>query len=398
MLLTMPIFASAATAEDLRRAIEEKAKGLLEINNQIQTTQKQLGQTQGQQKTLSKEIKNIDYSINQLNLGIRSSQINIEKLGLEMQELQLDINQINSSIGNKKLALVKLMRQLFEKDKQGSLILFLKNRSLADSLLENQTIADLNNGISGEVANLKELNQQLDSKFQSTVSKKNKIEVENKNLKNRKGIVEDQKGDRQKILAQTKSQEKAYALLLEDLSKKQAEISEEIEKIESELRSKIDPSLLPIPRPGVLTMPTHGILSQNYGNTAFAKYGYRGQFHNGIDIAAPVGSEVVSAEGGKVVAMGDQDKYCNRGAYGKFIVVAHDNNLTTLYAHLSGFAVKTGDILNKGQLIGYVGRTGYATGPHLHFTVYAGPTFYMGASRICGSMPLGGDLNPLSYL
>ena len=66
LLSTLPVH--AATAEDLRRAIEEKAKGLLEINNQIQTTQKQLEQTQGQQKTLSKEIKSIDYSINQLNL------------------------------------------------------------------------------------------------------------------------------------------------------------------------------------------------------------------------------------------------------------------------------------------------------------------------------------------
>src|SRR3990172_7842007 len=83
-----------------------------------------------------------------------------------------------------------------------------------------------------------------------------------------------------------------------------ASISAEIEAIEKELRSKIDPSLLPIPRPGVLAMPVSGILSQNYGYTAFAKYGYKGRFHNGVDFAAPTGTEVRVADSGTVIATG----------------------------------------------------------------------------------------------
>lgn len=396
LLSSAPV--GASTADDLRKAIEEKAKGLLEINSQIQATQKQLEQTQGQQKTLSKEIKTFDYNINQLNLNIKSSQINIEKLGLELQEVQLDINQINDSIGNRKLTLVKLLRELYEKDSEGSLIVLLKNKSLADSLLESETISALNQGISSEVADLTELNKQLNARFQTTSSKKKNIEVENSNLKNRKGIVEDQKKERATLLNQTKNQEKLFASLLSDLDKKQAEISVEIEKIEEELRSKIDPSILPIPRPGVLALPTKGIFTQDYGRTSFARNGYRGQFHNGVDIGAPIGTEIVAAENGTVVASGDQDRFCNRGAYGKFIVIKHENNLTTLYAHLSKIGVSVGATVSRGDVIGYVGRTGYATGPHLHLTVYAGPTFYMGASRTCGPMPLGGYLDPMDYL
>lgn len=390
--------ASAATPEELRRAIEEKAKGLLEVNNQIQQTQKQLDAVQAQKNSLQKELKKIDYSVSQLNLGIKSSQINIEKLSLELQELQLEINQINAGISNKKVAIVKLLRELYEKDKEGLLSVLLKSKSLAESVLENQSLANLNSGLSLQLENLKVLNKELSDKFQANTGKKQQLQNENLNLKSRKNIVEDQKSDRQSLLSQTKNQEKLYASLIDNLEKRQAEISAEIEKIEEELRSKIDPSLLPLARPGVLLMPVRGILSQEYGTTAFARNGYRGKFHNGIDIAAPIGSEIVAAESGKVVAMGDQDKYCYRGVYGKFIVIQHENNLTTLYAHLSRFAVQNGDIVNRGQLIGYVGRTGYATGPHLHLTVYASPTFYMGASRTCGSMPLGGYLNPLDYL
>jgi murein DD-endopeptidase MepM/ murein hydrolase activator NlpD len=83
------------------------------------------------------------------------------------------------------------------------------------------------------------------------------------------------------------------------------------------------------------------------------------------------------------------------------------NGLTTLSAHLSRYVVENGESVTRGQLIGYVGKTGYATGPHLHFTIFASNTippasagFPEGtqASRVCGPMPVGGDVNPMQYL
>jgi murein DD-endopeptidase MepM/ murein hydrolase activator NlpD len=79
-------------------------------------------------------------------------------------------------------------------------------------------------------------------------------------------------------------------------------------------------------------------------------------------------------------------------------VINHTNNLTTLYGHFSRLLVQKGDTVTRGQIIGYSGETGFATGPHLHFTVYAQSTFYMGQSKTCGPMPYGGDLNPTGYL
>jgi len=101
-----------------------------------------------------------------------------------------------------------------------------------------------------------------------------------------------------------------------------------------------------------------------------------------------------------VAETGNQDKFCPKGAYGRFIVINHTNNLTTLYGHLSLIdpSIAKGVIVKRGDIIGYVGKTGYATGPHLHLTVYASATFYMGKSRSCGPMPYGGYLNPADYL
>jgi murein DD-endopeptidase MepM/ murein hydrolase activator NlpD len=248
---------------------------------------------------------------------------------------------------------------------------------------------------------LRDLQAQYTEKLNAISGKKGQIVQHKKDLENKKYIVEDQKQVQQRVLKQTKNQETLYAQQLTKLQKEQQDIASEIELLDATLRAKIDPNGLPATGHGVLGFPLSGgksLMTQDYGSTSFAQYGYRGKWHNGVDLRSPVGTSIMAADSGTVVATGDQDKYCYRGAYGRFIVIQHANGLTTLYAHLSKIAVSKGDTVSRGQTIGYVGSTGYATGPHLHFTVFSSPTFSMGGSKTCGPMPHGGDLNPLNYL
>ena len=87
------------------------------------------------------------------------------------------------------------------------------------------------------------------------------------------------------------------------------------------------------------------------------------KFHGGIDVRAAYGQDVASAGAGRVVSSGDE-----RG-YGTTIVVEHADGVRTRYAHLSAALVKTGDAVAAGQVLGRAGRSGRATGPHLHFEV-----------------------------
>jgi murein DD-endopeptidase MepM/ murein hydrolase activator NlpD len=89
------------------------------------------------------------------------------------------------------------------------------------------------------------------------------------------------------------------------------------------------------------------------------------RFHTGVDLTAPTGTPIYAAASGTVeLAAGGH-------GYGKHIVLRHDDGYTTVYAHLSLYAsgLKVGQRVDQGQVIGYVGRTGVATGPHLHFEV-----------------------------
>jgi murein DD-endopeptidase MepM/ murein hydrolase activator NlpD len=86
-------------------------------------------------------------------------------------------------------------------------------------------------------------------------------------------------------------------------------------------------------------------------------------FHTGIDISADKGTPVVATADGEVVAASYHFQY------GNLLVINHGYGLTTRYGHLSGFAVKPGTKVIKGQVIGFVGATGRATGPHLHYEI-----------------------------
>lgn len=108
-----------------------------------------------------------------------------------------------------------------------------------------------------------------------------------------------------------------------------------------------------------------------------------GGSHSGIDINAKSGSNVIAAKGGTVYKVFTgckgshlNDPNCKCETYGNHVIISHGNNLYTLYAHLSSVSVSTGMSVEQGQAIGIVGKTGYATGPHLHFEVRSGSPYY----------------------
>lgn len=116
---------------------------------------------------------------------------------------------------------------------------------------------------------------------------------------------------------------------------------------------------------GNFTMPVQGRISTEFGLQRYVngKFDYR---HRGVDIAAPEGTPVRAAAAG-VVSLAD-DSFL---LHGQTIIIDHGMGVSTLYLHLSHIAVPPGELVTPGQIIGQVGETGVATGPHLHFAVYA---------------------------
>ncbi|MBI5849272.1 MAG: peptidoglycan DD-metalloendopeptidase family protein [Nitrospirae bacterium] len=118
----------------------------------------------------------------------------------------------------------------------------------------------------------------------------------------------------------------------------------------------------PIPVSVEPNIPVDGVISSKFGMRKHPLHG-DGRFHQGMDIAAPAGTEVYPYQGGKVVFSGEQS------GYGNTIVIDHGNGYTTKYAHNRVNLVKTGDLVDEDTVLAEVGSTGLSTGPHLHFEV-----------------------------
>ena len=88
------------------------------------------------------------------------------------------------------------------------------------------------------------------------------------------------------------------------------------------------------------------------------------RMHYGIDIGASYGTKIYASDGGIVIT--SEESY----SYGNYVMIAHGNGRYTLYAHMSQRLVSVDDVVSQGDVIGYVGATGYATGPHIHFEIY----------------------------
>lgn len=145
---------------------------------------------------------------------------------------------------------------------------------------------------------------------------------------------------------------------LEGMDQKLSSLTERSTKLEQFYK---DQSILLASTPSV--WPVHGYLSANFGNRIDPFTGMR-DFHPGIDISAPIGTKVLAPADGIVISAGE------KGGYGNAIVLNHQYGIATRYGHLSGFNVRPGQRVKRGDVLGFVGTTGRSTAPHLHYEVW----------------------------
>jgi murein DD-endopeptidase MepM/ murein hydrolase activator NlpD len=122
--------------------------------------------------------------------------------------------------------------------------------------------------------------------------------------------------------------------------------------------------------------PAHGYFTSGFGMRRSPFNWNVMEFHYGIDIAGPHGSYIYTSADGRVAFAG------YRGGYGYLVIINHGYGFETYYAHLAAVAVSVGQKVSRGQVVGYMGRTGNVTGTHLHYEVHVN----------------GVPVNPLSYI
>jgi len=380
--------------EKLEKQIQEKEAKIKELEEKAAAYAKSLEEKKTQANTLVNKIFVLDSQISKLNTEINSTETRIDETLLTIEKLTLEINTKESETEILKKRTAVILKTIQDYDEVGLAENLLSAKTFSEIFTMAEAMQTLQEEMQKKLEALKILKAALNDKKQEFDLKRESLEGLKDDLSYKKTIVGQEKASKKEVLNVTKGQEKKFQALLKETEAQQKQIQQDIEAIESKKRSLIDSSKTPGSQKGLFSWPAEGVITQKYGPTSitgFTNPVY--SFHNGIDIAASTGTPIKAPMDGKVVASGTNGKY----AYGNWIAIDHQNGLTTLYGHLSTKKVATGATVKKGQVIGYMGSTGFSTGPHLHFTVYASNTFGT-TQKWYGLLPSGGSLNPMNYL
>ena len=403
---------SATSISELKSKIDERNTKIQDLEKEISGYQKMI-ETIGKEKdTLQNAVQILEISGKKLVANMKITEKKISLADSNIGKLSVEISDKKQQIIQNDKALSESIRRMYEFDSTSLIEIVVGYEKMSDfwNIIEN--LEKFQSSIQDNLSTLRILKEEYTNKKSSEEQKRRELANLKAQLADQKKIVDYNKAEQTKLLKETQNKESNYKTMVAEKLRLKEQFEKELLNLESELRITIDPNSIPKARAGILAWPLDSIfITQYFGNTEFSKTttAYNGNGHNGIDFRASIGTPIKASLGGVVTGTGNTDESRGCYSYGKWVLIKHENGLSTLYAHLSLIKATTGQTVNNGDVIGYSGNTGYSTGPHLHFTVYATQGVQIvklgDIKKItnCGNVkmpvaPLEAYLNPLNYL
>lgn len=419
----------SADAQALRQKILDHNKQLQQLDTEIKQYQSSLDAVGKEKQTLQSAIKTLDISRSKVSTDIKATETKIATTDLTIEQLQRQIADKQNQISRNSLTIIEMIQKIDELESNSFLETLLSGQSVSDTWDAIAALTSFQSSLGEQIKVFSQTKKSYEDSRLMEASKKEELTDLKGELSDRKKVLDTTHTEKSNLLSTTKDKESNYQTVLAQKKKQREQFEKELLDYESQLKFVLDRSTIPTVGSSVLTWPFEAsyfadcpsfasalgnpnCITQYFGNTPFAKSGaYNGSGHNGMDFRAPIGTKITAALAGDVVGTGNTDAVPNCYSYGKWVMIRHNNGISTLYAHLSTISVTQGMHLETGQTVGYSGATGYVTGPHLHFGVYASNGVKIQRlSDIPGrpitgcspaSIPVAGleaYLNPLDYL
>ncbi len=376
VLCAVALSVSAQNVDDLQNKIVERGSLIQQLEEEIARQQREIVLVQKEKMSLENTVQTLTLSEKKINTDIRLTEAKIAQTSNNIESLNFEIGFKLADITKTETALSRSIISINDSDSYSLVELLLRYDTLSDFWNEYDAISQFQIRLRENLQTLKQLKDELEDKKRLLLESNNKLSNFKKDLSGQKEAVVYTKTEKNSLLEDTKNKESEYQKILNEKIAQKAKFEKELQEFEAQLKFILDPTSIPRPGTPVFRWPLASVrITQMFGNSEFAKnnpsvYGGRA-YHPGIDLAAPIGTRIVAPLAGVVVATGNTDSKKGCYSWGKWILITHPNGLTTLYAHLSSINVSTGETVSTGDTIGYTGNTGYSTGPHLHFTVYA---------------------------
>ncbi len=363
---------------------------LQNLRNQRNSVNNEIEEKSDAAKEKKKEATDLSNSIDVLDGNISETENRISSLVNQISQTKKEIQNTEGEIKTREGELV-----IENQKKEDTLIELYQTgrRGFWELLISVKTLS--------EAINHTHYFEILEAKLESTIAKvtqiKNDLENKKSDLDKKKAELASMKGEQQAYKQSLDSQKQEKSIVLEDTEVQQSKLEEQVaeaKKLNSQVKAQIASIQAEVRRS---TEKNRGTLPRDRGTSPVgfswpANYKYIScyygestpfqSFHTGIDLVNIPGTPIYAASDGTVVTVRDMMIDGHYYGYGKYVVIGHNAKYSSLYAHLMSYIVSTGQEVKKGDIIGYLGNTGWSTGPHLHFEIWDN----------------GNRANPINYL
>jgi murein DD-endopeptidase MepM/ murein hydrolase activator NlpD len=384
-----------AKAAALKKEVAQQKAQIAEINDLQAGLSAEIADTKNQLKKIGADLDAVRKKINQMQAKITEVKAVYEDLVKQLAAMDAELQQVIAQEAAKRVELAERRAQLadrvrsaYDTDRTSPLETFLSGGSFTDLLAEMSYYIDVgeqDRALADQIAKAKETLAAIHQTVADTRARTNVLRQETaaqkRDLDKAMRALQETKQELRRLekqVARTLAQQKARFAALARNKRNAAAIIRQAAADQKKLQRSINAMIarqvargnIPSEFNGTMRWPMDDFsVSGEYGCSSFEYYAPGNgcaHFHNGIDLVAPYGTPVKAAAAGEVVYVGWN--WADGGDPAWIVVVAHSGNLKTWYAHMQPKRpVAVGQSVKKGQILGYEGSTGHATGPHLHW-------------------------------
>jgi murein DD-endopeptidase MepM/ murein hydrolase activator NlpD len=373
-------------AQSNEQKLSEIEQEIDDLNSQIRAQKEIKDQRAAEVAAVAARLETLQAQISEVQGRVDAKEADIAANEAELSDLEVSISNLEAQIAGTQLEI----RQTVETVQERAVDLYMsRSLNVGGVLLAVDEMADVTVGLeyAGQVIedseallrrlevlkHQEELQQeQIEENKQRTEAILVTLEIERRELVSDRLLLEEKE---QEVQVELESVRDLLAAVQADIAEIEGEITaleKDAAAVEAAIRAAQSSGG---ENPGILSWPVDASISSPFGYRIHPISGVR-KLHTGLDLNAASGTTIRAAGSGTVILASWY------GGYGNAVVIDHGGGLSTLYAHQSSIAVSIGQSLVVGDTVGYVGTTGYSTGPHLHFE----------------TREWGTPVNPMNYL
>jgi len=349
---------SSSSDAEMKKLEDSLSKAAADRNNAKQS----LNDIQSKQRNIIEQKNAIDNELRSIIQLIDISEEIIEQYNAKITETELEILDNELLIRRRSDELAERVIYYHEQGNASFLEILLTSSGIMDFFMRLDTVQSIMECDRTMINEYSRIITNLESKKLGLLELKTKAEDTYNSKSIQSEEYEKALKESENFIKELENDVEAAAIVYAEAQKSEAELNQQLEQKIASAQKKSNS----VYTGGSLIWPLpsqYTFVSSGFGNRAHPVTG-KPQFHTSVDIPAPYGTEIYATNSGTVIEV------AYHSADGNYILIDHGGGSATFYSHLSKFSVTTGQSVSQGQIIGYVGMTGWATGYHLNYSIY----------------------------